>query len=384
MDKVYLSFTLWHNVQAVIKNITSKSLRRGAVAVLAGALALTATGCTAAADAGETPAADALAPAATDGLETVVLYSNAISDGRGEWIAERAREELGIDLQLVDGGGGEIANRILAEQGNPQADVVFGLNQLLWAGLVDAGAITPFTPEWADEIPAGLNHEDGYFHAVALVGNLLAFDAGQLDPADAPSDWLDLWTDPQWHGRYTHPNALTGSTVQMVLSGIFGRFLDADGHLGVSQEGWDHISGKFTNGLPTDQDIFAELVNPGSDAVLGQIWHMGIGPREESLDMTAGIVVPEVGIPFSVEGAAVVTGASNPEGAQRFIDWFGSAEVMNAFGLAFDYLPANPAAHEGLPEFTLRIAEIPTQEIDWAVVSANMGAWLEHIYLNYL
>lgn len=368
-------------------NHTPKILRRGAFALLAGALALTATGCTAAADAEQaatdTPAAEATAPAA-NGLETVVLYSNAISDGRGEWIAERAREELGIDLQLVDGGGGEIANRILAEQGNPQADVVFGLNQLLWAGLVNAGAITPFTPQWADEIPAGLNHDDGYFHAVALVGNLLAFDEGQLDPADAPGDWLDLWTDPQWEGRFTHPDALTGSTVQMVLSGIFTRFLDEDGHLGVSDEGWEHISGKFTRGTPTDQDIFAELVSPGSDAVLGQIWHMGIGPREESLDMTAGIVVPEVGIPFSVEGAAVITGASNPEGAQRFVDWFGSAEVMRDFGLAFDYLPANPGAHDGLPEFTRKIAGIPAQEIDWAVVSANMGAWLEHIYLNYL
>jgi len=374
----------------VTTTFSSKSLRQGATAVIAGALAaLTLTGCTAGADAApapaETPAADAAAPAETvDGLETVVLYSNAISDGRGEWIAERAREELGIDLQLVDGGGGEIANRILAEQGNPQADVVFGLNQLLWADLVDAGAITPFTPEWADEIPAGLNHEDGYFHAVALVGNLLAFDAGQLDPADAPSDWLDLWNDPQWHGRYTHPQDLTGSTVQMVLSGLFTRFLDEDGHLGVSDEGWEQIGAKFTNGTSTADDIFAEFVNPGSDVVLGQIWHMGIGPREESLDMTAGIVVPEGGIPFSVEGAAVITGASNPEGAQRFIDWFGSAEVMQAFGYEFSYLPANPNAHDGLPEFTLRIAAIPEQEINWAVVSENMDAWLEHIYLNYL
>lgn len=366
----------------MIRNFTPNSLRRGTVALLAGAVALSMTGCAGGADAATVPALGT-APADPGDLEVVVLYSNAVSDGRGEWIAEQARE-IGIDLQIVDGGGGEIANRILAEQGNPQADVVFGLNQLLWAGLVEAGAITPHVPVWADEIPAGLNHEDGYFHAVALVGNLLAFNADELDPADAPTDWLDLWNDPRWHGRYAHPNALTGSTVQMILSGIFTRFLDADGHLGVSQEGWDNIEAKFTHGNVTDQDIFAEIVNPASDTVLGQIWHMGIPPREESLNMTAGIVVPEIGIPFSVEGAAVVTGARNPEGAQRFIDWFGSAEVMQAFGYEFSYLPANPNAHEGLPEFTLQIAAIRSQEIDWAVVSANMDAWLEHIYLNFL
>lgn len=321
--------------------------------------------------------------ASANGLDTVVLYSNAISDGRGEWIQEHARE-VGLDVQLVDDGGVAIANRILAEQGNPQADVIFGLNQILWADLIDAGAITPSVPVWANEIPAGLNHADGYFHAVSLVGNLLAFDSGQLDEADAPSDWLDLWENEDFHGRYALPNALTGSTIQMVLSGIFTRFLDENGHLGLSDEGWAHIAAKFEHGMVTDEDLFAEYVNPNNDVVLSQIWHMGIGTREEEFDLTAGIVVPEVGIPFSVEGVALVNGSSNEDAARRFMDWFGSQEVINAFGIEFDYLPANPAAHDGLSDATLRIAAIPSQEINWDVVAENMGSWIEHIYLNYL
>jgi len=316
-------------------------------------------------------------------LETIVLYSNAISDGRGEWIQEQARE-AGFDLQLVDDGGVAIANRILAEQGSPQADVVFGLNQLLWADLVTAGAITPYVPAWADEIPAGLNHGEGYFHAVALVGNLLAYDTDQLTADQAPTDWLDLWNNEAFHGRYALPNALTGSTIQMILSGIFNRFLDANGHLGVSDEGWENIAAKFDHGFVTSEDLFSEFVNPSNDVVMSQIWHMGIAPREVELDIEAGIVIPAVGIPFSVEGVALIEGASNPEAAQRFMDWFGSAEVMNGFGIAFDYLPANPSAHDGLPEETLTIAAIQQQDIDWNTISENMGAWIEHIYLNYM
>jgi len=317
------------------------------------------------------------------GLETVVLYSNAVSDGRGEWIQEQARA-AGFDVQIVDDGGVAITNRILAEQGNPQADVVFGLNQLLWSDLVAADAITPYVPSWAGEIPAHLNNPDGYFHAVALVGNLLAYDLDQLNTEEAPTDWLDLWNNPEFHGRYTFPNALTGSTVQMVLSGIFTRFLDTDGHLGISDEGWRNIEAKFNNGVSTDQDIFAEMINPASDVVLGQIWHMGIAPREADFNMEAGIVIPEIGIPFSVEGVALINGANNPEAAQRFMNWFGSVETMNAFGAAFDYLPANPNAQIGLSEDTLTIAAIPQQEIDWDTISTNMGAWIEHIYLNYM
>jgi len=316
--------------------------------------------------------------------DVVVLYSNALSDGRGDWIAEHALAEIGIELQMVDGGGVYLANRILAEQAAPIADVVFGLNQILWQSLVNEGAITPYVPVWADEVDASLNNPDGYFHAVALVVNLLAYDLGQMDPADAPADWTDLWNDERFIGTYALPQGLGGSTIQMVLSGIFNRYLDENGDMGLSEEGWAQIAAKFANGVPTDQDLFAEWVNETNDVVASQIWHMGIAPREAQFDIQAGIVVPEIGVPVSVEGVALINGANNPEAAQRFMDWFGSADVMNRFGYAFDYLPANPNALEGLPEFTLMMAELPRQDINWPVISSHMAQWIERIYLNYM
>jgi iron(III) transport system substrate-binding protein len=169
----------------------------------------------------------------------------------------------------------------------------------------------------------------------------------------------------------------------MVLSGIFTRFLDENGTLGLSDEGWAAIEAKFANGLVSD-DIMEEIVNPNNDVVMAQIWHMAVATMAETLDTDLALMVPEIGIPFSVEGVALINGANNPEGAQRFMDWFGSAEVMNAFGEAFDYLPANPNALEGLSAETIAISEIRQQEINWEIVAENMGAWLERIYLNYL
>lgn len=326
--------------------------------------------------------APASTPANSD-LETVVLYSNAISDGRGEWIQDQALE-IGIDLQLVSQGGVGLANRLVAERYNPMADVVFGLNQLLWADMVAESIITPFVPTWASEVPSHLNHSNGYFHAVALVANLLAYDTAQVDAGQAPTDWLDLWTNPNFHGLYATPNALTGSTTHMVLSGIFARFLDPDGLMGVSDEGWAHIAAKYRYATVVDQDIFGSWVDPALNTSMGQIWHMGIPTREEQFDLTANFVVPSVGVPFSVEGVALINGANNSDAARRFIEWFGSAEVMQGFGAAFEYLPANPNALHGLSDATMTIAALPEQNIDWDTVSANMGDWLEHIYLFYM
>ena len=353
---------------AIKRNI--KVLSLGAAALAA---ALVLTGC------GNNDSAASADEAAVDGTPTIVLYSNAISDGRGEWIAERAMEDLGINVQLVDDGGVVIANRILAEQNNPMADVVFGLNQILWSQLIEADAIIPYTPVWADEIPEGLSHPDGWFNAVSLVGNLLAYDTAQID--NPPTDWLEL---SSFEGQYAVPNALGGSTVQMILSGIFTRFLDEDGHLGVSDEGWEAVRDLFANGVSTDQDLVAEWVNPANNVGMSQIWHMGLPPREAEFGITAGVVNPEIGIPVSVEGVAIVNGTQNQEAVERFINWFGSAEIMNAFGYAFNYLPANPNALEGLQDFTIQVSEMKIQDINWDVIAPNMGSWIEHIYLNYL
>jgi iron(III) transport system substrate-binding protein len=346
--------------------------------IMTGTLFMQACG----ANGGEAPVAGgAPAPAVT---ETVVLYSNAVSDGRGEWIQERAMADLNIDVQLVDLGGVALQNRLIAERYNPMGDVIFGLNPMLWYAMEHYDIIVPHFPPWRGEIPSHLNHPDGLFNAVILVGNLLTYDLGQLSAAEAPSDWLDLWQQDRFHGRYALPNALTGSTVQMVLSGIFTRFLDPNGHLGVSDEGWENIAGKFRHGVVTDIDMHAEIVNPGSDVVLSQMWSHGVPIREAQHDIQVGFVVPSVGIPFSVEGVALINGAPNEEAARRFIDWFGQSHIMHDFSYQFGFLPAHPDALEGLGGITVQMAEVPHQQVNWSVVAPNIMDWLEHIYLTYM
>ena len=183
----------------------------------------------------------------TQGEETIVLYSNALSDGRGDWIAERALEDLNIVVLQVDGGGVDIANRLVAERENPQADVLFGFNPMLWWQLEYNDILSPHVPPWANEVPVG-NHPNSLFHAVILVGNMLIYDLNQIGDGEAPGDWIDLWGNPEFHGLYAVPDALGGSTVQMVLSGIFNRYLDSSGLLGVSDEGWENIAAKFRYG----------------------------------------------------------------------------------------------------------------------------------------
>jgi len=313
----------------------------------------------------------------------IVIYSNSFTDERLEWLTERAAVD-GFVIQGVPAGGGATADRLIAEKYNPIADVVFGLNIFLWQSLIENDVLVKYVPAWAGEIPEGLNNADGYYHALVIQAILLAYDKDQV--SNPPGDWLDLWTDPQYLGRYQFEAALTGGTTRMVIAGILGRFTDPSGYLGVSAEGWNHIEQYYARGYANLEgvDLYAQMADPEVPVAMGQIWHAGIPLREEEYGINSGWAVPSVGVPFVVEGIAEVKGASNPEEARRFIEWFGTAQIQIEWQKRFDSLPANKYATNDLDDFQTTISALKIQDVDWGYVAEHIDAWAEHIMLTYM
>ena len=315
----------------------------------------------------------------------LTIYTNSGSDGRGEWLQERAAQD-GFQIQFIDAGAGDTQNRLIAEKASPIADVCFGLNTIIWENLQANDILVPFVPVWAEEIPAGLNDPDGYYHAIVKQAILLVYDMNQVDPADAPTDWLDLWTKEEFHGTYEFLTGLGGGTVRNVLAGILTRYADPNGELGISDEGWATIAEYYAHGCPNESgvDLYGQIASDLSTVVCGQMWSSGIEARDEQYGVKTGYVVPEVGVPYAVESVAIINGTKNLEEAQRFVNWFGSAQVQGEWAQQFSTLPANSNAVGMANEFNQEIAKIPAQDIDWALVSANIDAWCEKILLEYM
>ncbi len=333
----------------------------------------------------ETPAAES-----GDGLvqgtgTTLTVYTNSGSDGRGEWLVERAAKD-GFDIQFIEAGGAEIQNRLLAEKNAPIADVVYGLNSIMWESLKAEDILIPYTPVWADEIPEGLNDPEGYYHAIVKQAILLVYDENQTAPEDAPKDWLDLWTNEAFDGKYEYLTSLSGGTVRNVLAGILTRYADPNGELGVSAEGWEQIAQYYQHGVPAEEgmDVYAQISDPAKPVICGQMWSSGIETRDEQYGTKTNYVVPEVGVPYAVEAISIVNGTKNEEEAQRFVDWFGSAQIQGEWAQEFSTLPANKNAVDKANEFNQKIATLPAQDIDWGLVAENIDAWCETIELNYM
>lgn len=316
--------------------------------------------------------------------ETLVVYSNSVSDGRGEWLTEKASAE-GFNLQFVDLGGGDIQNRLLAEKNNPVADVTFGLNNVFFEKLKADDVLQPYTPSWSDKVEAGVGDDETFWpivrEPIMLVYSNAAYPGGQ----GAPTDWPDLWKNPEFHNRYEVPTSLGGATSQMVLSGILSRYKDEAGQAGVSEEGWQAIQQFFANGNPSVQgeDLYARM--KAGDVNMGQMWLAGKATREKQYDLETTAVQPQVGVPMATQHVAVVKGSDSMNEAQRFVDWFGGAELQAAWSNEFFTAPTNKDALPMADQDAVKATEaFKAQDIDWEFVAQNIDSWVERIQLQYL
>lgn len=327
-------------------------------------------------------------PAAGDSNEggdggTLIVYTNSNSDGRGEWITEKAAE-AGFEIEIVGLGGADLTNRIIAEKNNPVADVVFGLNNMFFEQLKAEEAITAYEPKWSGEVPADAGDPaDGAYWPLVEQAIVTVYDENRVDAP--PATLEELYTDEAFQGRYEVNPALGQATPQLVLASILTENLDESGDLGVSDEGWNLVKSYYANGSPAVEgtDLYARITRDEVD--YGVLPSSGIEARDAEYGTSTGTIVPEYGVPYVTEQIAQISGSGNEEQAQEFIDWFGSAAVQGEFAAEFNAMPVNEGAIEQAnPEVVELMESLPRQEIDFGFVSENLGAWVEKVTLEYI
>lgn len=322
------------------------------------------------------------APAGASG-DTLVVYTNSNGEGRGDWLAAKAAD-AGFKIEIVGAGGADATNKLIAEKNNPIADVAFGLNNMYFSQVKNEGALEAYQPAWAGEVDKGLGDGETYWPLVKQA-ILLGYNSDKISKDAAPKDWTDLWTKDEFKSRYERVTGLGTATAQLVFAGILSRYRDDSGDLGISDDGWKQVEQYFKNGSPAvaKTDLFARIAS--GDVDMGQMPSSIIADREKSFKVNVDTVTPSVGVPLAVEQIALVKGTKKKEQAQKFIDWFGSAEVQGEFAQKFNSMPVNKGAQaKANPEVVDFFAGLKQQDIDWNFVQKNMGAWVEKIELEYM
>jgi iron(III) transport system substrate-binding protein len=306
--------------------------------------------------------------------EPLTIYSPQ-GDERGVWITEQATA-AGHEIVLLNAGGGELFDRLLAEKSNPQADIVLGLVDTSMALLSAEGLFQPYTPAWADGLPAQYSDPNNLVWKFWQTPIVLAINPQKITADEAPDSWLDL-IQPEYKGRYVI-GALTSQTTRTYLAGILARFLDEKGD--VTEEGWVFMRAFYANGLVEVDKV--EAFKAGT-AVIDLNWFGGAFKLATDIGYEATLIDTEGGTPVIAEGVAIMAATDQLDQSKAFIDWFGSAEVMAAYAEKFGQTPAHPAALALSPASVQQNALlVKAQPIDWAAIAPKLDGWLQKIELE--
>lgn len=311
--------------------------------------------------------------------EKLVVYTNSGGDGRQEWLTEKAAE-AGFNIEVVNMGGGDLLNRLIAEKNNTQADVVFGMTAVDFATLKDEGLLVQYTPDWAYKVDKSLGDSEGYYYPIVTQPLVMMYNTDLENP---PSDIIDL-ANPEYEDKF-FVGGLGGGTPKNLYASILVRYQDPNGEYGISDEGWEIAKNYLQNAnIIVDGEDFIGDVISGKTPITA-MWGSGVIQNQNERDYKFGIVCPKIGVPYIAEQVGITTKDENTELEEEFVNWFGSAELQSAWSEEFGTIPANTDSlanvSDDIKEF---MNTVHSQEIDWTFVAENINQWVEKAELEFM
>ena len=104
-----------------------------------------------------------------------------------------------------------LANRLLAEQERPQADVFWSNEPVRTLVLKSRGVLAPYRSSAADGIAATFKDPEGYWTGFSARLRVIVYNTDKVKAADAPRSVFDL-ADPRWRGQVAIADPRFGST----------------------------------------------------------------------------------------------------------------------------------------------------------------------------
>lgn len=308
----------------------------------------------------------------------VVVYLPWTDGPRTTWITTQAKA-AGIDIKLLSLVGGELFDRIIAEKNNPQGDVVLGLGDAPMAALKKEGAFQAYVPSWAKGLPDNFKDKDNVIFKFWQTPIVLAYNADRISASEAPKSWLDL-TQDKYKKKYVI-GSLKWQTTRTILAGILVRFLDTKGN--VTKEGWDFIEKLYANAIVVNDENLKIQAFKSGEAVIDFNWFGGAFNIAKAAGYKTVLIDTVGGTPFTSEGIAIMKKTKKLKEAQKFVDWFGSPDVMATYSKQFGQIPAHPEALAKSPAKVQADAKlVKPQSIDWDLVAEKIDGWLQRIELE--
>ena len=337
---------------------------------------LTLAGCSAPGDSGAPPESSGTTPDEPRTVRVVTHDSFALSED----LVTAFEQSSGIAVEFIPSGdAGEMVNRAVLSAGNPEGDVIFGVDTTLLSRAIDAGVFDPYvaSPDALrpELVAAGRNTVTPVDDGDVCVN---IDDAWFIDQGLAAPTSLEDLADPRYRGLLVVQNPATSSPGLAFLLATIARYGDA------WPDYWERLRAN---------DV--AVVNGWSEAYLSEFTAGGGGGDRPlvvsySTSPPAEIVYAEAPKPDrpstsvmldgcyrQVEFAGVLRGTEDTEAARAVVDWLVSPDVQADVPLSMFVFPAR--SNVALPEVFERFVARPTAPLELTAedIAANRDEWID-------
>lgn len=319
--------------------------------------------------------------ACTGGGGTVQLVTHD-SFNVSEDVLAAFTEETGIEVEILQGGdAGQVVNQAVLSAGNPQGDVLFGVDNTLLSRALDADVFEPHEAEGLDAVDPSLVLDDQHRVTpidrgdVCLNHDVAAFEESGVP---VPETLADL-TDEAYRGMLVVENPATSSPGLAFLLATIAEFGE-DGWTGFWEElvandvsvasGWEAAYyGEFSGAAGSEGDrplVVSYASSPPAEVIFA----------EEELDAAPTGVI-EASCFQQIEFAGVLAGTDAPDEARALVDFMLSPTFQADIPLQMFVFPARTDVD--LPPEFLEYTVVPEDPVtmDPATIDANREDWID-------
>jgi iron(III) transport system substrate-binding protein len=213
-----------------------------------------------------------------------------------------------------------LANKLLAEKNNPQADVFWSNEPVRTLVLKRRGVLATYKSPSADGIPDTFKDSEGYWTGFSARSRVIAYNTRLVRPDEIPKSVLDL-ADPRWKGQVAMADPRFGSTSFHVAA--------------LYAEIGDDRADEFFRSLKAN-DV---KIVPGNSVVRDMVARgevkVGLTDTDDANvaledNQPVAMVFPDrdgMGVPVMPNMVSLIAGAPHLEAARKLIDYLLSPEV---------------------------------------------------------
>lgn len=298
--------------------------------------------------------------------QTVVIY---VSEDQvfSQPILKGFEKETGIQVKAIydteESKSTGVMNRLLAEKGNPQADVYWANEPIRAELLRQKGILAAYTSPQAAAIPKVFKNAEGYWTGFSARARVLVVNSAVKEPPKS----IKAYSEAKWKSQTVIANPLFGTTTSQ-FAALFSLWGNTQASIFLRDIKQNNVAIATSNGESADfvasgQYKFSLVDSDDAIARMRQKKSLTMIYPDQEKDGLGVFIVPNT--------VMLIKGAQHPEAARKLIDYLLSAQTEGQLAFAdCAQIPLHPGVK--LPPELKPIEELKIMQVDYAEVAKRM------------